>query len=501
MPAINAAGMKKILTIEDELITQHLYSHILTNAFQGCNISQAFCGEDGIKAAIDEQPDVILLDIRLPDMDGYEICKTLKSDKRTRDIPIVMVSALGNDTKVRVRALNSGADSFITKPFDKTEFIGFVAVMLRIRNAEKILKQQNDELDRVIQIQTQDYSEKEDRYQKISIFNQHFFWEINAQQKISFVSDGAETLIGYPSKELLGQHISSFKLFPEMGKQESFRDTELKGMKKDGQVIWLAVSGFPIYNSEEIFDGFRGISHNISDRKEVQIDLEKSQKEINTYQNRLNSMNNALTRAEERERRKISEYLHDSLGATLALANMKLSTLAEDTLTPRVKRLIRETSDLLKNAISDSRTVIYELSPPMLYELGLVPTLRWKLEQVEKQGDLATKLDCETDFKGVDNEFLIFVYRIIAELLLNIMKHAHANMVVVKLGLNQNILTIDVKDNGDGMDTEILFTSEENSSYGLYSMRERVESLGGSMRITSEMGIYTQALIRLPVKI
>lgn len=493
--------MKKILIIEDEIITQDLYSHILGKAFEVYEITKAFTGKDGIKFAIEEEPETILLDINLPDMDGYEICKILKSDKRTKDIPIVMVSALGEDARVRVKSLKSGASSFITKPFDRHELVSIVEVMLRIRKADEILKKQNQELDKFIQIQTQEFSKREDRYQKISIFNQHFFWEINSEKQIVFISDGAEAIIGYCLKDVQGKKISDLNVFPEMEKQEAFRDIELKASKKNGQAVWLAVSGFPIFSEEDEFIGFRGISHNVSDRKEVQINLEKSKEEISNYQNRLSSMNNALTRAEERERKKISEYLHDSLGATLAIANMKLSTLSEEDINPKVKRTIDEASELLKNAISDSRTVIYELSPPMLYELGLIPTLRWKLEQVEKQGGLTSKLECDTDFKGIGDEFLIFVYRVIAELLLNTMKHANADRIEVKLSLSQDILSINVKDNGDGMDTEMLFESEENSSYGLYSMRDRVESLGGTMRILSEVGLFTQTLIRLPVRI
>jgi len=495
-----AFEMKKFLTIEDEHITQDLYKHILNNAFPDYKVYQAFNGEEGLKTVFDESPDTILVDIKLPDIDGFEICKILKSDKRSRHIPIIMVSALGNDTKVRVKAIKSGADTFLTKPFDKEEFVGLVGVMLRIRNAEEVLKQQNRELNEYVQLQSREFSENVSSFKQISGYDQHFFWEIDERGKVVFISPGAESILGFYSSDFVGKDVGQLDLFPKMIVGEPFRDVEWQSMNKDSQEVWLAMSGFPIYDADNIFKGFRGLSHNITDRKKMQLDLEKSLKKIESYQDRIKSMNNALTRAEERERRKISEYLHDSLGATLAIANMKLSTLHERDLEPNVQKIISETSDLLSHAISDSRSVIYELSPPMLYELGLVPTLRWKLEQVEKQGGLVTKLECDADFKGINNEFLIFVYRIISELLLNTMKHAHAKKVVVSLKIHQNILITEVHDNGEGMNTEFLYSSEKKSSYGLFNMNERIESLGGSLRIESEIGQYTRTIIRLPVQ-
>ncbi len=491
--------MKKILAIEDEQINQDLYKHILSVAFPNYEVYQAFDGEEGLKIVFEELPDTILLDIKLPDMDGTDICRILKSDDRSKDIPIVMISALGNDTEVRVRALNAGADSFLTKPFNRTEFIGLISVMLRIRHAEQILKQQNHELDQYIQFQSKSYPENGAFSKQISAYDQHFFWELDEHSKITFLSAGAESIIGYTIEDLVGQDISKVNLFPVKNSSEPFRDIEWQGLKKDNQEIWLAVSGFPIFDPSKRFKGFRGLSHNITDRKKMQLNLEKSLQDIEGYQDRVRSMNRDLTRVEERERKNISEHLHDGLGATLAIANMKLSTLFEQNLDPDVQRIIHEASELLMNAINDSKSIIYELSPPMLYELGLMPTLKWKLEQVENQSGLETKLESEDDFKGIDNEFLIFVYRIISELLLNTMKHAKAERVVVSLKMLQNTLLIEVQDNGEGMDTEILYSSEKKSSYGLYNMRERIETLGGSLRIKSEIGQFTSTIIRLPV--
>ncbi|MEA1878537.1 MAG: response regulator [Bacteroidota bacterium] len=492
--------MKKFLTIEDERTIQDLYMIILNKAFPDYKLFQAFNGEEGLEIVFSELPDIILVDIRLPGIDGFEICKTIKSDSRSKDIPIIMVSALGDDVRVRVKALKSGADFFLTKPFNKTEFLGLVGVMLRISNSEEILRQNNHELDQYIQLQSRGASEDISSLKQISGYDRHFFWETDENRRLVFFSAGAESVIGYSSAELVGQEVTQYGFFSGIDWLGVFRDVECQCRNKSNQEIWLSMSGFPIYDANDKFLGFRGLSHNITDRKRAQFDLEQSLKEIEAYQDRIKLMNNALTRAEERERRKISEYLHDSLGATLALANMKLSTLQNSQLEPGDQKLLKETSEILAHAISDSRSVIYELSPPMLYELGLVPTLRWKLKQVEEQGGLVAKLECNTDFQGIDNEFLIFVYRIISELLLNTLKHAHADRVVVRLNIQQNILIIEVHDNGEGMDSKFLCSNEKKTSFGLFNMNERIDSLGGSLRIESESGQFTRTIIRLPVQ-
>ncbi len=146
--------MHKVLIIDDEESYRVKIKYILEKSIKDCKVLCAKTGEEGIEIATIEQPDTILLDVVMPKIDGYEVCNRLKSDEQTRSIPIILASAFQNDTNSRVLGLESGADVFLSKPFDPTELSALVLSMLRIRKADKDIKSQalmlierNEELD------------------------------------------------------------------------------------------------------------------------------------------------------------------------------------------------------------------------------------------------------------------------------------------------------------------------------------------------------------------
>ncbi len=138
--------MKKILAIDDKQDNLTAVSALLRALIKRCSVITAETGPLGIEKAIIEQPDVILLDIKMPDMDGYEVCRRLKSDERTAHIPVIMLTAIKTDADSRVKGLDMGADAFLSKPIDAAELAAQVNVMLRIKKAEDSLRQERDEL-------------------------------------------------------------------------------------------------------------------------------------------------------------------------------------------------------------------------------------------------------------------------------------------------------------------------------------------------------------------
>jgi len=114
-------------------------------------------------------------------------------------------------------------------------------------------------------------------------------------------------------------------------------------------------------------------------------DLRKKLRQINEYQARLKQMNAEISITEENERRRIAEYLHDGLGQNLSLVNLKLTALLHSELSPKVGKNIREAAELVSNAINETRLLTYNLSPPILYELGLIAAISWKLGAIENK--------------------------------------------------------------------------------------------------------------------
>lgn len=118
----------KILLIEDEPDILELLEYNL--AREGYKVDTSMNGEDGLAAAIRDNPDLVLLDLMLPGMDGIEICRALKEDPATKGIPIIMVTAKGEESDV-VLGLGVGADDYVAKPFSPRELVARVKAVLR----------------------------------------------------------------------------------------------------------------------------------------------------------------------------------------------------------------------------------------------------------------------------------------------------------------------------------------------------------------------------------
>lgn len=111
-------------------------------------------GSEGIVKAIETKPDTILLDVSMPGMDGYQVCRELKKDFPTKHIPVIMLTAIHTDIESKVKGINTGADAFIYKPFQPAELVSQIKVMLRIKKAEDRLRRDNETLEKMISQRT-----------------------------------------------------------------------------------------------------------------------------------------------------------------------------------------------------------------------------------------------------------------------------------------------------------------------------------------------------------
>jgi len=147
--------MTKILAIDD--INDNLISlkAIIKDAFPDSVVFSALNGSKGIELAIAEDPDVILLDIVMPGMDGFEVCRHLKQDERVRDIPVVFITALKGDKENRIKALDAGAEAFLSKPIDEIELTAQIKAMVKIKVANEQKRDESERLKRLVAERTQ----------------------------------------------------------------------------------------------------------------------------------------------------------------------------------------------------------------------------------------------------------------------------------------------------------------------------------------------------------
>lgn len=150
----------KILIVDDEERNRKLLGVILSN--YGYAFEMAKNGIEALEKTQSYKPDLILLDIIMPEMDGYETCKRLRENHETQYIPIVMVTALA-DQDSKLRGLEAGANDFLTKPVDKADVVIRVKNLLRIKEFEVFLKQHNELLEKQVQERTAQLVESRDK--------------------------------------------------------------------------------------------------------------------------------------------------------------------------------------------------------------------------------------------------------------------------------------------------------------------------------------------------
>nr|HPI86808.1 PAS domain S-box protein [Bacteroidales bacterium] len=144
----------KILAIDDHPDNLLILKAMIRDAFPNAVTMTALSGRSGIELAVMEDPDIVLLDVVMPEMDGFEVCKKLKSDNRTREIPVVFITAQKGDKENRIRAMEVGADAFLAKPVDENELIAQIRAMVRIKQANIERRTEKERLARLVEEQT-----------------------------------------------------------------------------------------------------------------------------------------------------------------------------------------------------------------------------------------------------------------------------------------------------------------------------------------------------------
>jgi len=125
----------KILCVEDDPVSGELLGRLLEPL--GCELFKAGSGREALEVIARENIDLVLLDVVMPGMDGYEVCKAIKGVERTRNIPVIMITGLISKED-RIRGIEAGAEEFLTKPFDATEVLARVKMLLKVKNLNEM---------------------------------------------------------------------------------------------------------------------------------------------------------------------------------------------------------------------------------------------------------------------------------------------------------------------------------------------------------------------------
>lgn len=227
--------------------------------------------------------------------------------------------------------------------------------------------------------------------------------------------------------------------------------------------------------------------------------VNKRTQELLHTQARLRTMAQKLTLTEQRERKRMAGELHDYLAQLLVIGKMKLANMHAHipSIGGPAAKLFQEIDDTFSKALDYTRTLMAELSPPVLHELGLPAALQWLAEQMKKDR-LTVEVRLGTSKVPLAEHQAILLFHSIRELLLNVTKHAGTNQALLTLDVADRLLTISVQDQGKGFNTDSLTPTQPGHQFGLFSVKERMEELGGWLRVESAPGLGTTVTLGLP---
>ncbi|MCX6246961.1 MAG: PAS domain S-box protein [Bacteroidetes bacterium] len=307
----------KILAIDDNKDNLTTLKALIRESFPDATVFTANNGAEGLRMAVAKDPDVILLDIIMPGIDGFEVCKTLKTDKSLSEIPIIFLIAKRDDKDSRVKALECGGEAFLSIPIDVTELKAQIIAMVKLKVARREKRAEKENLAKLIKQRTREMrlthtatlnllediqnenearkkseqalKESEERYRSVAQSANDAIITTNSRGIVTDWNKGAEFTFGYTEAEIKGKDLALIIPLEHLinhqngiqKKTEKRNDSlligktvELTGMHKDGHRFPIELSLAEWESSTGRF--FTGIIRDITERKAAQDELQRS---------------------------------------------------------------------------------------------------------------------------------------------------------------------------------------------------------------------------------
>ncbi|NOZ75105.1 MAG: PAS domain S-box protein [FCB group bacterium] len=280
--------MMKILVIDDNQDNLTAIKGLLKSFRPEYVVHTAESGAAGLRLAKAEKPDTILLDIKMPEMDGYETCQRFKEDDELRQIPIIFITAAKTSPEDRIKGLQLGGDAYLYKPIDHGELLAQIEVMLRIKKAEDQLRTENKTLEDKVNERTRELLELNAKYLDSYENAPDMFVSVDARTaKILRCNRTLTRALGYAKKEIIDQPVffiyhpdcyeeakRCFRKFTETG---DIHDTELQLKRKDGSKIDVSLNVSAVRDDKNNILYSRSILRDITERKQMEEALKLTQ--------------------------------------------------------------------------------------------------------------------------------------------------------------------------------------------------------------------------------
>jgi signal transduction histidine kinase len=450
--------MPLILNVNDDETRRYILARMLRDG--GFDVSEAASGEEALAVANAKRPDLILLDVKLPDVDGFEVCRRLKTDHATATTPVVMLSAVLVDPMHRVQGLDSGADGYLTDPLQPLVVMATIRALLRARAAEDARR------------------ESEAQYRTLFELNPlpSFVFDVETL-RILAVNHAAVEHYGWTVEEFSGLLVTD--LCPDGDAEQICAGRHLR---KDG-------SRFDAETSETR-------THYGGRDARLVVVVDVTERRLAEQRRRLRALSIGMLRAREEEARRIARELHDEAGQLLASVHIAVDRLAAEV--PAVgEARVNEIKGLLDLTEAELRRIAHELRPTILDDLGLGPALAVLAENVSTRSGIPVTVNGRLELR-LPAVVETAVYRIVQEALANAVRHAEASSIGVRLERLDGCLRTVVTDDGIGFDVNAV-SARGDRGLGLIGIGERLEPLGGILEIDSTPRAGTRLIVTIPL--
>lgn len=348
----------------------------------------------------------------------------------------------------------------------------------------------------------QELSASEERFRiAMTIMNEGMVM-LDAEGRISYVNQVLASLIGLPRNRLEGRpaedivaHESQDIYAEQRERRRSGGAGNYEGMLlcANGDSIPVRVNATPLFSGDGDFLGSIAIVTDLRSKR-------REEQAVREHREEMRRITAELALSEERERRRLASSLHDGIGhslSSLAILLQELSSSLPDGGGAKLEQGLRIT----REAIDSSRGIVFELSPPMLHEMGLLPTLRWLAEHTHKTYGIPVSVIDNEVAAPLQEEIRILLFQAVRELLFNAVKHSKASHVVITVDGHENGVRLGVSDDGVGFDfNELLTMRSQTGSYGLYSINERMNHVGGQLEINARPGQGASFFLNAPLR-
>ena len=321
---------------------------------------------------------------------------------------------------------------------------------------------------------------------------------------VSEWNEGAARLKGYSAHEIIGRHFRVFytredqknkKPESELHVARTKGRSEVEGwrVRKDGSRFWVNEIVTPIRESKKVV-GFAKISRDLTERREAEDALRmmndslerrvrERTAEMEDYQARLRSLALQLSKTQEEERQSIAADIHDNLAQLLALCQMRLSGLRKAADDPELIKPLADIQNYVDQSIKYTRSLMLDLSPPVLQKRQLLPAIEWLAQEMVAHG-LRISVRDDGELKPLSDEIFTVVFQGVRELLFNVINHASTDKAIVQLKRAGKKIIIEVRDYGCGFDA----TTYDSRGFGLFALQERLRQIGGSVEFSAPRG-------------